>query len=451
MGLTRGGGVLDYNHKGGMVKMNFRPGLSVALVGVCLAAGTGWGQYLETTIPIGAGPLDVLWNPTSNKVYTSDAEAGTVTIVDGALNSVIGSIAVPGGAWAMFLCWNSAQNIVYCTCSDPDWLMVIDGVGDTLIRKVRMRGAPTKMEFNALMNKLYVACYDDKMVRVYDCAADTLVAEVWLGESNIPDAMLWHPVTNRVFCTTSGNADSVLVIDCALDVMSARVSVGRQPYGMTLNPVNGNVYVKTRFAVYALTPPGDSIVAVVDGWSCGVAAVPFPNKVYAAGWGPGLGVIDCYTNTMADSLAVSAGDMVCDTIKAKVYAVGEPAPVIDARADTLLLTVPIGSSPQAICWNSTNSRVYIADYSGLLYVIRDTSTAVAEPPDGHSVRDPRVSAVVRGRLVLASGTRQARLLDTAGRFVMELHPGVNDVASLRRGVYFLSRTGTRQVTKIVVQ
>jgi hypothetical protein len=59
-----------------------------------------------------------------------------------------------------------------------------------------------------------------------------------------------------------------------------------------------------------------------------------------------------------------------------------------------------------------------------------------------------------GDIALQSG---AELLDTAGRVVMSLQPGVNDIRNLAPGVYFVRRPETEDgrprtaVRKVVVQ
>jgi hypothetical protein len=67
---------------------------------------------------------------------------------------------------------------------------------------------------------------------------------------------------------------------------------------------------------------------------------------------------------------------------------------------------------------------------------------------------------VRGVLFLGAGTvperglSRALLLDAAGRKVMALRPGPNDISALPAGVYFvLSTLDNRQskMTKVVIQ
>jgi YVTN family beta-propeller protein len=424
----------------------FRSGL-LALCLAVGAVGVARAQYLETVIPVGGTPLDVLWNPTSNKVYTANSQSGTVTVIDGATNQVLATVPVANDP--TFLCYNPVLNKVYCTSGDPDWLCVIDGVGDTVIRKIRMRGYPSVMAYDPTMGKLYVLCYDDQMVRVFDGMADTLLAEVPLG-STPAGTLLWNPVSNRMFCPvwSYSDVDTLMVIDCETDEIAERRPAGLGPYSTCWNPVNDLVYVSSRYTLYAFTPMGDSAIDSVSCFAGTVCAVPFLNKLYMAS-GPGLRVIDCYTHTVLDSVVLSAGIFVCDTAKAKVHATGNPAPVIDARADTLLTTIPMGRSSDAICWNSTNSRVYIADaMDDAVYVIRDTSVGIGERGIA-TFRQRQASAyVVCGTFVWPGGAA-ADLLDLCGRVVTELRPGANDLSRLSPGVYITREEGSREHTRVV--
>jgi len=426
--------------------------LRSGLLAACLAAGVARAQYWETTIPVGHLPAAVLWNPTSNRVYVANTESYDVTIIDGATNAVIGTLPVPNNSYLACLCWNSVENKVYCTSTDPDWLNVIDGAGDTLLHRVRMRGSPTYMAYNAQMSKLYVNCRDDRMVRVYDGTADTLVAEVWLGESNIPYTMLWHPVSNRVFCTTSGNADSVMVIDCEIDVVAERVYVGGFPYAMCWNPTNNMVYIACNSGIAVLPAAGDSVMLTLPADAADMCFAPYPNKIYAVTTGRTY-VIDCDSQTVIESLPYPAYVTVCDTVHGKVYGAARPSvPVFDARTDSLLLTIPLSAGePRSIAWNSTNGRVYIADDGGdVVYVIRDTSVAVAEPVAGITLPGRRVTTMCRGRLRL-DGSCPASLLDLTGRQVALLKPGDNDLRSLRAGVYFVRHEDGAYANKVILQ
>jgi YVTN family beta-propeller protein len=428
-----------------------------ALLLGCVLVATGRAQYLEAVVPVGLEPTDVLWNPTSNKVYTTNRSSGSVTVIDGASNQVTATVTVAGDP--TFLCWNPVANKVYCLSLDPDWLYVIDGVGDTLVRKVRMRGDPVKMVYNSTMNKLYVICQEDDMVRVYDGSADTLVAEVWFGH-NMPSTLLWHPVSNRVFVATWGDSDSVFVIDCATDQVVNRLqAASRMPLTWSWNPLSNLVYVGSDRTVSVLTADGDSVVTTIPGcgqvpWSA--CHVPYQNKLYVGDFNSeGVVLIDCHTQSLYDTIldGQQINDMLCDTLHGKVYVVGMwDVYIFDARTDTLIKSIHAANGYEKLAWNSTNSRVYVADdAANAVYVIRDTTTGVAEDRS-MSMRYLRVAPTATRGWLDVRGDGPSVLLDALGRRVASLSPGRNDLRKVGAGVYFLyQREGGREcVTKVIL-
>ena len=272
---------------------------------IALATGLASAQYLETTLQLSYGLSDMLWNPSNDHVYVSNWDKGTVTVIDGATNQITAVIDVASDAG--FLCLNPTAGRIYCTSGESDTLNVIDALGDTLIGSKRVRGYPCMMACSPLVNKLYVGCPDDCMVRVYDGTGTTLVAEITCGEWNTPRLLLWHPVSNRVFCVTGCDSqiDTVLVIDCSTDSVTTRIPVGSMPSSICVNPVNDLVYVCSRYHVHALSPTGDSIIAVIPqpyDNSTHICAVPFANKMYVTR-GNWVHVIDCDDHVVSESIA----------------------------------------------------------------------------------------------------------------------------------------------------
>jgi YVTN family beta-propeller protein len=51
-------------------------------------------QWLETTITVGDFPGALVYNPTNNKVYCANEGSASVTVIDGATNTVITTIGV---------------------------------------------------------------------------------------------------------------------------------------------------------------------------------------------------------------------------------------------------------------------------------------------------------------------------------------------------------------------
>ena len=146
--------------------------------------------------------------------------------------------------------------------------------------------------------------------------------------------------------------------------------------------------------------------------------------------------------------------MVCDTSSGKVYAISCGVCVFDARADTLLTTIPLPAfDPEALCWNPLDGRVYVTDFNGdSVYVLRDTMPGIEESRRPQAASFKPMATVVRGVLVLQGDRTQntghrAELLDITGRKVLDLRSGVNDVGTLTPSVYFV-RAVSRELSAV---
>jgi hypothetical protein len=268
--------------------------------------------------------------------------------------------------------------------------------------------------------------------------------------------LLWHPHTNRLFCALwSGRAE--VVIDCVSEEIVHTVWA-QGPRAMCWNRVNDYVYALGGDTVYAFTAAGDSIVAKIPlhvGYYGEAACfAPFPNKVYVTADRGRVYAIDCNTDSVLAALSNGAAHLLCDTFAGKVYASGDGLDVYDARADTGLVRFSFGG---AMAWNGQQRRVYVATgWGGQGYVctIRDTTTGLQESLKPQAPSPKLGASIVRGVLWLESTSglkpqASSWLLDLAGRRVLELQPGANDVRRLNAGVYFLRRDGGR-TAKIVI-
>ena len=396
------------------------------------------GQYWEGVIDIGEYQAQVLCNPLSNKIYTSNYDANTVTIIDGATRQIIVTRSVSGEP--RHFCLNTVSNKVYCLPNSGSRLAVIDGVTDSVKRLTIPHGGPSAFAFNSTLNRLYVGCDDEGTVVVVDGAADTILRELHL-ESRWVSTLFWNPVTNHLFCGTF--ADTLFVVDCQTDEVRARWFIA--PFDVwCYSTTTGRVYAGDPSTVWAFSPHGDSVLATIPRGVQNICAVPFPDKVYIEdGW---IYVLDGSTGGIVDTIRHGGGGMVCDTSKGKVYSVG--GVVIDARADTLLATVPLPAfAPYGIGWNPLDGRVYVTDFGGdSVYVLRDTMPGIAEA--GATPGQYRPALLVR-RSLSWPGPGDGQILDVTGRRVADVRPGVNDVGRLPAGVYTVVNARVGAATRFV--
>ena len=104
-------------------------------------------------------------------------------------------------------------------------------------------------------------------------------------------------------------------------------------------------------------------------------------------------------------------------------------------------------------WDGDTDRDMITcDYYGSVFLRRNATLAVKErSPQVISSQVPGAT-IVRGMLWLRGWAGDgALLLDAAGRTVMNLTPGSNDVGRLRSGVYFVSSISRGGRLKLVLQ
>jgi hypothetical protein len=91
-----------------------------------------------------------------------------------------------------------------------------------------------------------------------------------------------------------------------------------------------------------------------------------------------------------------------------------------------------------------------------VWLARRLPAAIEEPPRNSVTMGSPLPNILRGvlRLPLTPCTTQTSLFDMAGRQVMALRPGANDVNRLAPGVYFVTVNGARNtvhVDKVVIQ
>jgi YVTN family beta-propeller protein len=221
-------------------------------------------------------------------------------------------------------------------------------------------------------------------VSVIDCSTNAVVKTVRVGTG--PAALCYNPRRNRVYCA-NGQSYSVSVIDCSLDSVIATIVIGpgHLPGRMYYNPDLDRVYL-------------------------------------ANGGADNVKVIDCATNTVRR-------------------------------------TVNVGHSPVEFACYPVELRTYVANNgSSSISVLKDTMPGVQEShePQAAGIR-PRAT-IVRGVLRLrdchpvsageTGGCIQPVLLDVAGRKVLDLRSGANDVRGLAPGVYFVreQRAGSRELS-----
>jgi len=303
--------------------------VSLVLMG---APGVSVAQTVVSTVPVGTCPCAVGVNPTTNKIYVANNVGNTVSVIDGATDTVItgAGYPIPVGTNPIGVGVNPTTNKIYVANWNSNDVSVIDGATDTVITgpgyPIPVGTRPWGVGVNPTTNKIYVANEVGNTVSVIDGATDTVTTTVGVGTN--PEAVGVNPTTNKIY-VANRLSDDVSVIDGATDTVSTTVGVGTDP--------------------------------------CAVGVNPATNKIYAANWtNDNVSVIDGATDTVSKTVGVrnSPQGVGVNPTTNKIYVANwtsDDVSVIDGATDTVSTTVGVGTGPQGVGVNPTTNKIYVAN------------------------------------------------------------------------------------------
>lgn len=353
-------------------------------------------------------------------VINNDLPSG-INVIDTATNKVIsyvgGSLTDPGNLTGPGVAVNPAGTKVYVTNSDKNSVSVIDTTINKVIATMSVGSNPYGVAVSPDGTKAYVANSGSNTVSVINATTNKVTATVNVGSS--PCGVAVTPDGNKVYVTNSGNysipGNTVSVIDITTNKVTATVNVGSSPCGVAIAPDGKKVYV----ANFGYRTP-DNTISVIDITTNKVTATvklgstpegyalcphevvitPDGKKVYVACLGfydsSYVPVIDTSTDKVITNIADGAYDNVGIAITPdgkKVYVVnrghtgaGYGVSVIDTATNKvsgyvdsgkyMLIPVAFGQfiSPSVILPIAGFSATPITGYAPLRVTFTDTST-----------------------------------------------------------------------------
>ncbi len=242
--------------------------------GTTMSVIDGASDSVTATVTVGNYPLGVSVNSVTNTVYVSnycgnqfgcDATPanGTVSVINGANNTVTGTVTVGVGPGVVFA--DPVTNKVYVQNSCGTTLTCdLDGNTTNVIGTVTQIDGATlttatvtvgqgfgAMAINLVGNKVYASNNTDNTETIIDGdSLSTTTVSVGLA----PDDVEVNPATNKIYVCNSGD-NTVTTIDGAT-LATSTTNVGNTPVEAWVNPVSNHVFVSN---------VGDSTVSVLGG------------------------------------------------------------------------------------------------------------------------------------------------------------------------------------------
>ncbi len=252
-------------------------------------------------MPVGGGPQAVAVDPSSNTIYTANFNDNDVSVTNAAGCSAevttecrdVPPVAVVGSEPAG-LAVNTATHSLYVANVSSNTISVVDTTGCSASTKhacsspvatVHVGSKPTGVAIDPETHSLYVTDSGGNTVSVINTS--TCNAEVQAGCGGTPPevtvgtqpfGITIDPVTDTVYVTNLGSnddGDTVSVINAATcngEVQSGcgqsppEVSVGSGPFGIAVNSTTDTVYVADTGQLF--TSADGHTVSVIDGTTC---------------------------------------------------------------------------------------------------------------------------------------------------------------------------------------
>ncbi len=360
----------------------------ISLMPVFLSA-----QWLETNIVVGREPFSLCYLSNNNKIYVAN-EDSTITVIDGATNSVIATIFAgptfnppqPVYPSSRFFAYNSENNKIYFA-SDSNTVMVLDGTADSILTTIEVGEIPYALLYNPANNKVYCANRSSNNVTVIDGANDVVLDTVPVGDS--PVELAYNFVDNKVYSADHGG--SVTVIDAQTDTVVATIPIGDYAVGLVYNSTNNKIYCTTTEdnRITAIDGVTDSTVKIIDlqYHPALLAYNSTDNKVYCSTEGDTLLILDSYTDSIIRKITKVGGiwdvELLYNSTDNKIYCGNreyqDTVLVIDGESDSIIAKISTEArGPGTFARNPLHNRIYVANRGDSVVSVIRTAAGIEE-------------------------------------------------------------------------
>jgi len=194
-------------------------------------------NQVVATIPVGTSPVGVAVNSTGSTVYVTNSFDNTVSVINVATNTVVGTVPVGNNPGAVVV----SGNIAYVANQGSNSVSMINTSSNNVVGNLSVGAAPDALAVNPKGTALYVANAgnnDVSVISIPNNKADVINIPVGSG----PAGVAVDPTNGTVYVTNL-NSNNVSVINPTTHAVTATIAVGTEPNGLVVDPENRTVYV----------------------------------------------------------------------------------------------------------------------------------------------------------------------------------------------------------------
>ncbi len=285
--------------------------ISMAALYGPVAASADSSYQVTATAVVGSGTnnaFSISADLASDTIYAANYGDGTLSVIDGASNTVTATVALGSGSHPLGVAVDPSADIVYVGVTGG--VDVIDGATDAVTGSITDANDPDGLAVDPDTGRLYIANNSNGSLWVVDESTDAVVGKVSLGSGNEATGVTVDPTADAAYVAI-GNSDLVYVVNGATDTVTTTITVGTGPFGIGANPNTGKVYVASENGTVAAIAEATNTVqatVTIGGFPYGLAVDPITDAVFVAGvTGNIVTVIDASTSTPTVETTVSVG------------------------------------------------------------------------------------------------------------------------------------------------
>ncbi|HET6707063.1 hypothetical protein [Amycolatopsis sp.] len=299
--------------RGGRLPRRTLFALLTAGAGALALPGTARAEDVRS-LDIGGAPARLAVNPVTGLGYVTDAQAGTVSVVDprsAAVDDVIHVGGEPGDVAV-----DPKAGRIYVANPPAGTVVVLDGRSHDLVSVVGAGAGASALAIDEPANRVYAASGATGTLAVLDGVSCTLTALV-PGPKPALAGIGVDPGRKLAYCASPGT-DSVEVFSIDTGKFVASVRVGRNPTGVAVHHQSGTVYVANsgihHMSIVDAATRTERKTVLLRSESSALAVHQGTNTVYTNGGQNGLSRVDGTAATLSGelSLGVNPGDVAVD-------------------------------------------------------------------------------------------------------------------------------------------
>jgi len=209
-------------------------------------------RKLLRKIHVGSDPEDIGVSADGKKLYASNEDVGTATVLDIASGKV--EHIIPMGGEPEGVAVSPDGKFFYVTCETDGEIYVVDTKDFKVITHFKVGGRPRSVDFLPDSSRGFIPSESNGKLHLIDCKKHVVTESVSLPPGSRPMCVRVAPDGKKVYVST-GRGGAVCVLDTNTGKVLGTIKVGTRPWGIAISP-DGKY-------LFAANGPSDD-VSVVD-------------------------------------------------------------------------------------------------------------------------------------------------------------------------------------------